>query len=132
MKVFLAILILSGTASVAAAQNKPLPSPSGTPIKVMTAAEADALNGTSDPVINGIPYSEYKAQQEALQAKPAAQTSQQGLKLISSAPVADPAVGRKNEPAPVVPVLQQAAPAEKTEAAPAVKPVLGTGVFRGS
>lgn len=35
--------------------------------KVMTASEANALNGTAQPTINGKPYSQYKAEQEALQ-----------------------------------------------------------------
>lgn len=34
--------------------------------KTLTIAEANALNGTAQPTINGRPYSEYKAEQDAL------------------------------------------------------------------
>jgi pyruvate dehydrogenase complex dehydrogenase (E1) component len=38
----------------------------GAPAKSLTVQEANKLNGTASPTINGIPYSQYKAQQEAL------------------------------------------------------------------
>lgn len=41
--------------------------------KVMTVAEANSLNGVAQPTINGIPYSQYKAQQDALKNQQAKQ-----------------------------------------------------------
>ena len=43
--------------------------PSDSNSKVMTIEEAKKLNGWSEPTINGIPYSQYKAEQEALKKK---------------------------------------------------------------
>ena len=37
--------------------------------KKMTIAEANALNGAAQPTINGKPYSQYKAEQDALKNK---------------------------------------------------------------
>src|SRR5689334_2552779 len=34
-------------------------------LKVMTTAEANRLNGTAQPIINGKPYSQYKAEVQA-------------------------------------------------------------------
>jgi hypothetical protein len=44
--------------------------------KVMTAEEANKLNGTPQTTINGKPYSQYKAEQEALKQKSAFATNQ--------------------------------------------------------
>ncbi len=47
--------------------------PGTTNVKVMTVAEVNALNGTANPTINGKPYSQFKAEQDALkQQSPAA------------------------------------------------------------
>ncbi|MGQ0738839.1 MAG: hypothetical protein ACT4OJ_07240 [Bacteroidota bacterium] len=57
--------------------------------KVMTAEEANRLNGVAQPTINGKPYSQYKAEQEALkkqrlqQQKQAAAAPEGGLVLSS-------------------------------------------------
>lgn len=67
--------------------------------KVMTAQEANALNGKAEPTINGIPYSQYKAQQEA-------------LKTQQSKPVVNPATNGR--PAPNE---------EARQVSPATKPV---------
>jgi hypothetical protein len=41
-------------------------------IKKMTVEEANRLNGSVEPTINGKPYSQYKAEQDALKRQPAA------------------------------------------------------------
>ena len=57
-KIFIIACILSVTNSYAQSP--------GAPAKSLTVQEANKLNGTASPTINGIPYSQYKAQQEAL------------------------------------------------------------------
>lgn len=55
--------------------------------KVMTVAEANALNGIAQPTVNGKPYSQYKAEQEALKNKQQAikpEVIMPGVKLGSS------------------------------------------------
>ncbi|MBK9532343.1 MAG: hypothetical protein IPO42_11310 [Chitinophagaceae bacterium] len=47
----------------------PIPLTGGEKVKVMSTQEANALNGKAEPTINGMPYSQYKAQQEALKQK---------------------------------------------------------------
>ncbi len=39
--------------------------------RVMTVAEANSLNGVAQPTINGVPYTQFKTQQDALKNKPA-------------------------------------------------------------
>lgn len=81
--------------SVHAQQMKAPPAPDGKEMKVMTVAEANALNGTAQPTINGIPYSEYKAQQDALKAERERQIKAAAAK---PAPVQVPAEPKKEEP----------------------------------
>lgn len=54
--------------------------PAGT--KIMTVAEANGLNGVVQPTINGIPYSQYKAQQNALKNQQAPQAAAPTLKVV--------------------------------------------------
>ena len=54
--------------------------------KRLTTAEANALNGTANPTINGRPYSEYKAEQDAIkQQQSQQQTSKVDLNMTASA-----------------------------------------------
>ncbi|MBK8494606.1 MAG: hypothetical protein IPL50_05925 [Chitinophagaceae bacterium] len=46
-----------------------IPLTGGEKVKVMSTQEANTLNGVAQPTINGIPYSQYKAQQDALKQK---------------------------------------------------------------
>ena len=62
-KILILITILSGGLCAGAQQ---LSSTNKASMKVMTVEEANRLNGTAQPTINGIPYSQYKAQQQAL------------------------------------------------------------------
>ena len=78
-----------------AAQNAP-----GAPTKSMTVAEARQLNGVAEPTINGKPYSQYKAEQDALKKQ---NTAPQQLNNVSntglaSAPASAPA--KTTAPAP--------------------------------
>jgi hypothetical protein len=69
----ISLLILSITVGLfASAQFAQTPSASA---KKMTAEEANKLNGVAQPTINGKPYSQYKAEQEALKAKQQPQTN---------------------------------------------------------
>ncbi|HEX2683606.1 MAG TPA: hypothetical protein VHL77_06725 [Ferruginibacter sp.] len=86
------------------AQNMASTTPANT--KTMTAAEANALNGTAQPTINGIPYSQYKAQQDAKQAQ---QNQQRTAARNAVVPVNSTELN-------VTPVKTEAAPAQKTVA----------------
>lgn len=59
---FLAILVTAQSSRVEGA-------------KKLTVAEANALNGVAQPTINGKPYSQHKAEQEALKKQKAVQSS---------------------------------------------------------
>lgn len=75
MRILLAIgIFLSGSAAFAQQQQKsPLPSFTAQgPVKIMTTEEANRLNGVAHPMIDGISYEQYKAQQESLKAQAAA------------------------------------------------------------
>lgn len=55
-------------------------------MKTMTIEEANRLNGTAQPTINGKPYSQYKAEQEALKQKnatPAAAPASQNMAVAT-------------------------------------------------
>lgn len=67
MKKILYLTILSMSTSVCMSQS--LTSSVPNDAKKMTIAEANALNGTAIPTINGKPYSQYKAEQDALKNK---------------------------------------------------------------
>ena len=89
----------------------------GVPAKSLTVQEANKLNGTASPTINGIPYSQYKAQQEALkqanlqaEQKMQLQQQQQTQNMFSAVSADD-----IQKPA--------AKPAEVKPTAPAAKPV---------
>lgn len=71
--------------------------------KQLTVAEANKLNGTAQPTINGKPYSQYKAEQEALKKQ-----KQAG----QSAPVQDASVVMI-KPSDVKPAPVKAEPAQK-------------------
>jgi len=75
--------------------------------KKMTTAEANALNGKAEPTINGMPYSQYKAQQDALKQK---QTSEN--KTVTARATL-PVVSKEQPAAAVVVADKKTAPADK-------------------
>ena len=103
--------MLTGVIYTANAQNY------NTASKTLSIEEANKLNGVANPTINGIPYSQYKAQQEALkqanlqaEQKMQLQQQQQTQNMFSAVSADD-----IQKPA--------AKPAEVKPTAPAVKPV---------
>jgi len=79
-KIIITSIAVLVSAMIVQAQTSP-----GTPaMRTMTAEEANRANGTAQPTINGKPYSQYKAEQDALKQKqPVNNTNQQ-------APAANP------------------------------------------
>jgi hypothetical protein len=55
-------------------------------MKTMTIEEANRLNGTAQPTINGKPYSQYKAEQDALKQKNATPAAAPANQLIAVTP----------------------------------------------
>jgi len=122
MKFLLLFFICSLSASAGFAQLKPAPLPAfhstGQPVRIMSPEEANQLNGTANPTINGIPYSQYKAEQELLKQKPVVQNTA-GVQIKQSVAVEDPAVKKMNEVHPVIaPVTQPITTAVKAEEHP--------------
>ncbi len=119
MKILLLFIIgsFSVTAGFAQLKMEPLPAfhGNGQPVRIMTSEEANQLNGKADPVIDGVPYSQYKAQQELLKQKPVVQPVMNIS--VKQSVVEDPAVKKMNEVHPVTaPAAQQiTATAVKTE-----------------
>jgi len=105
MKFLLLFFICSLSAFAGFAQLKPAPLPAfhgtGQPVRIMSTEEANQLNGTANPTINGIPYSQYKAEQELLKQKPVVQNTV-GVQIKQSVVVEDPAVKKMNEVQPVI------------------------------
>ncbi|HUR65182.1 MAG TPA: hypothetical protein VMZ03_02425 [Chitinophagaceae bacterium] len=96
MKKIIAVVSLVGLAGISAAQEPPT--------KQLSIQQANQLNGTpKEPTINGKPYSQYKAEQEALKnqqaAKPAAHMANipKGLSIAPNTVTEDPAIQRMNE-----------------------------------
>lgn len=94
--IFLSILIASGF--FANAQFAAPPAPNS---KKMTVEEANKLNGAVQPTINGVPYSQYKAQQEALKNKQ--QVASATAPVITTAKPATAAVDAQAAAAPATP-----------------------------
>lgn len=67
MKKIICTVIFASAFIVASSQNR-----DGSSQKQMTVEEANRLNGVAEPTINGKPYSQYKAEQEALKQQKAA------------------------------------------------------------
>ncbi len=94
MKILLTVFIFSISATAfAQTQKNQLPYPNGVSVRVMSVEEANQLNGVAHPTIDGIPYEQYKAQQESLKAQAAAKQAAAannpgGLTLSKNAPVA--------------------------------------------
>ena len=59
-KIIIAVLVIFIAQNITAQSTAPADA------KQMTIAEAKSLQGNVEPTINGIPYSQYKAQQDAL------------------------------------------------------------------
>lgn len=102
MKRIFGIVLVWAFSSQINAQTSPDPAGSS---KVLTVAEANALNGTAMPTINGKPYSQYKAEQEALKRQKQAQQPAQ--------PVQDASVTVVRSSG-VVPAPAKAEPVQKT------------------
>jgi hypothetical protein len=121
--------------------------------KVMSVEEANRLNGVGHPTINGKPYSQYKAEQDALKQQQAAKTVQptntpipQGLTLKVSNDTNDPALARMNEPvlkggpdpdkAPNSNIAQTKEPVKEevtgVVGTPLMKPVMTGGIQQGT
>ena len=99
--------MLTGVIYTANAQNY------NTASKTLSIEEANKLNGVANPTINGIPYSQYKAQQEAL--KQANLQAEQKMQLQTQNMFSAVSADDIQKPA--------AKPAEVKPAAPAAKPV---------
>ncbi|MBK7556949.1 MAG: hypothetical protein IPI54_00895 [Chitinophagaceae bacterium] len=84
----------------------PIPLTGGEKVKVMSTQEANALNGKAEPTINGMPYSQYKAQQEALKQKQSVENK--SVTARASLPVVS-----KEQPAPAVVADKKTVPADK-------------------
>ena len=74
MKKISVLIVLCFIANLIFAQTGQ-PAAVGDNYKKMTIAEANALNGTAQPTINGKPYSQYKAEQDALKLQKQQQPS---------------------------------------------------------
>jgi hypothetical protein len=85
----------------------PIPLKGGEKVKVMSAQEANTLNGVAQPTINGIPYSQYKAEQDALKQKQASENK------TAPARASLPVVSKEQPAAPVVVADKKTAPADK-------------------
>lgn len=72
MKKILFLIVIITTGFSVKAQLNPTTVPG---MKIMTIEESNRLSGTAQPTINGMPYSQYKAQQDALKNKPANKNS---------------------------------------------------------
>lgn len=106
--ILISIITVSGSLAIYAQQSAaPMPAPNGQKVKVMTTGEANRLNGTAQPTINGIPYSQYKAQQEALKQKKA--TENKPVASKASLPV----ISKEQLAVPVVVADKKTAPADK-------------------
>lgn len=68
-------------------------------IKQMTFEEANELNGTASPTINGRPYSEFKAEQEALKRERQQIELQHAIEIENSAGDGAPAAAMPATPA---------------------------------
>lgn len=53
-------------------------------VNKMSIADANALNGVAKPTINGIPYSQYKIQQDALKRQREAQATAQNQDIVTA------------------------------------------------
>jgi len=85
--------------------------------KAMTVEEANKLNGVAQPTINGKPYSQYKAEQDALK-------QQQATKQQASVAVADPMSLKATGPdlnKPVMPKTNMNKGQDQKETGPEVK-----------
>lgn len=101
-------IVLISCFTVTAQQSfTPIPLSSGEKLKVLTTEEANRLNGTARPTINGIPYSQYKTQQEALKQKQA--TENKPVASKASLPV----ISKEQPAAPVVVADKKTASADK-------------------
>lgn len=72
----------------------------GAPTKKLTVEEANKLNGVASPTINGKPYSQYKAEQDAIK-------QQQASKQNNTVAIADPMSSKATGPDLNKPVKQQ-------------------------
>jgi len=72
MKKYIFLLLLSGVMALSIHAQDATGAPAG--YKVMTTAEANHLNGTVEPMINGKPYSQFKAEQAAKKSADQKQT----------------------------------------------------------
>jgi hypothetical protein len=94
------ILICSFVLAVFTAHAQDNPLIQGAKVKQLTPAEANALNGSKEPTVNGKPYSQHKAEQDALkrqqqnQAKPVLPA---GLSIASNTGVVEQAVPKPAE-----------------------------------
>ncbi len=104
-KIFLiALVVLITTASFAQTENKA--------VRTMTTEEANRLNGTVEPTINGKPYSQYAAEQRALK-------QQNVNRQITNVPASDPTSSNTTyrSTTPVKPEVNQLKGNETTEPA---------------
>ncbi len=106
--ILISFIVLISCFTVTAQQSfTPIPLTSGEKLKVLTTEEANRLNGTARPTINGIPYSQYKTQQEALKQKQASENKPVASK--ASLPV----ISKEQPAAPVVVADKKTAPSDK-------------------
>lgn len=93
--------------------------------RALSVEEANKLNGVAQPTINGIPYSQYKAQQEALKKQMPAQQQQQAVPLpqLSTVAVADVKTVNAAPSSKKLPVLATEDDAGKANKTTEVKPV---------
>lgn len=93
----------------------------GNNIKKVSVADANALNGVAQPTINGMPYSQYKAQQDALKNKVAAKQETGPSLQLTAINAEDLQNLRKEEKqqaattAPVTAAKSAAAPVKSTQ-----------------
>ncbi len=108
-KIFLIVLVVFiTTASFAQTENKA--------VRSMTTAEANRLNGTVEPTINGKPYSQYAAEQRALK-------QQNVNRQITNVPASDPTSSSTTykSATPVQPQVNQLKGNETAEPASMIK-----------
>ena len=114
----ISIFLLSASAVSAQQQKAPLPSFTNQgPVKIMTTEEANRLNGVAHPLIDGVSYEQYKAQQESKRAqaaaKQAAVANNPGGLILSKNPIV--AVPNTGVPASAIITAEKAsAPVEVT------------------
>ena len=101
-----------------------LQSKDGKKAKTMSFAESNSLNGSVEPIINGIPYSQYKAQQNALKKQQAAQQQVVPQPQLSTVAVADLKTSEAAAPSSKkLPVIASVEDAKKVNKTAELKPV---------